>query len=83
MTRVARLCRSRHILTLLRQFSPFLISIYYIKCTKRKEEHAMRKPKNRIQKVLAKIIYKTAENGAGLPSSFGWHQPKVPKKLSK
>ena len=37
----------------------------------------------KIQKAIAKTTRKAAVKGAGLASAFGWHQPKVPKKLSK
>ena len=43
----------------------------------------VKKNGKKINKAIAKIVHKTAETGAGLPSILGWHQPKVPKKLSK
>ena len=39
--------------------------------------------KRKLNEILAKATYKTAEKGAGLASRFGWYQPKVPQKLAK
>ena len=43
----------------------------------------MSKIKTAINNALVKITYKTAEQGAGLASKWGIHQPKVPEKLTK
>jgi len=43
----------------------------------------MNKLKATVTKAIVKITYKTAVQGAGLASKFGWHQPKVPDRLTK
>jgi len=43
----------------------------------------MKKIKEAVNKALIKITHKTAVQGASLASRHGFHQPKVPKKLSK
>jgi cyclic lactone autoinducer peptide len=43
----------------------------------------MKKLTRKINGALAKIAYRTAVKGAGLASHLGWHQPKVPNRLTK
>jgi cyclic lactone autoinducer peptide len=43
----------------------------------------MSKIKSTINNVLVKVTYRVAVKGAGLASTYGWHQPKVPEKLTK
>jgi len=37
----------------------------------------------RISKALAAFTLKAAKAGAGFQSLWGWHQPRVPKRISK
>ena len=43
----------------------------------------MKKIKTAVSKAIVKITHKTAVQGAGLASRAGFHQPKVPEKLTK
>ena len=43
----------------------------------------MKLAKVQIAKAFAALTYYVAAKGAGLASSFGWYQQKVPTKLSK
>ena len=39
--------------------------------------------KMKINEAVAKVTLKAAIKGAGFPSKYGWHQPKVPDRLTK
>ena len=43
----------------------------------------MKKVTYQLNKAIAAIVHRIASKGAGLPSDFGWYQPKVPEKLCK
>ena len=43
----------------------------------------MKKISEKLAKTMAKITYHVAAGSAGLASRFGFHQPKVPDKLTK
>ena len=43
----------------------------------------MKLAKVQIAKAFAALTYYVAAKGAGLASTLGWYQPKVPTKLSK
>ena len=50
---------------------------------KRKEGLVMKKIIVQLVAVLAMLVFVIASNSAGLPSEWGWYQPKVPEKLCK
>jgi len=89
-----KLVTNEQLLPFVTNFTPFItksphfykhcdILTSLLKIVKKGAEHIMKKLKSTIRKAVVRFTLQTAKEGAGLASSFGIHQPKVPSKLAK
>ena len=61
----------------------FYIAFYGIIALSNIRRSSVKKITYHLGKVIAALTLKVAQKGAGLPSNFGWFQPKVPENLCK